>query len=962
MDEGNTPAPASSSSGRKSQITSCAECRRLKLRCDRVFPCSSCIRRGCANLCPTGTLEKGKRGFLKRLEQSLPAHHHNGDTDSPQPHHSEVAMFVARDTAMTKRIQELEAALVHAGISIPGPSGLNAPPPERSPSQENEGRAKRQRTSSTSDSGATSSPREASSSVHMPMPPVDTTDVTLGFGTLTIDVENRSRYVGPSGGAAYLNADLWKMNPNQAHSRGSSVDNPSSSSSYDAAARGAVDSSVSPRRVSQLEGEILAKMACLPPHDEAVRIARLYFKNASFMYEIIPEAIFFSVHLPTIYPDATHPYLPPNLHVLALAGMVLSLGTFFDLSAPVDATVRARASAFYDLAVAALDLSIPLKVDTIPAVQALHLMTLYFLSTKAESGGDPAWQLLGMAMRSIQAQGCHRDGSRWGLPPRELEERRRVFWETHIYDRLQSFTFGRPYAQSDSHHDCEIPRSCDTPLPSDTDPSNSTFSHTRWHFHKFRFALLLGRIVDLVFSVKAPPYSVIMQLDREINAHYDALPAWIICEGVKNPVKALPLGRGAGREEDMRKDAQIASLANMYYLTLLHLHRGPFCRALMLGPKNLASSRYSTSVVSLTNAARAIINIARGLFALHPAITSRMWYWIFHSFTAAVCQAVLVIVAPGHPLSPAAFESMQAAVELFERADGERAKAAAVRAGWLAERARQAMDAYRSNPATTTLGHAHGQAAAATAAPRTGHGHGDSHSPPSKLEFPTSNMRGGPEDLLGTSTKLIRAQPQGDATQQQLPSPSALLAGVLPTQGSPLHTTTGSGAISSGSGSGGQFFDRRQEDGGGGYTRGGGGGGGQAHWPPSQGSSLPLHESPAAPRGMEMNWTQDFGYAQQQQQHQQQHSNGAPHNNGGGDPRFAHQQDPLGLPFPQFQQQQPHQQQPPPIFNPSAYISVDGFDLSGFIQNGANAWLFEGAERAGEEELPRQQQWAEHMQ
>ncbi|KAJ7046445.1 fungal-specific transcription factor domain-containing protein [Mycena alexandri] len=927
MNEAN---PASSTSGRKSQITSCAECRRLKLRCDRVFPCASCIRRGCANLCPLGTLEKGKRGFLKRLEQSLPAYPKagaNGETE-----HSEVAMFVARDNAMTKRIQELEAALVNAGITVPGPSGLNAAPPEPSPSQDNEGRAKRQRTSSLSDSAIAASPStaERDSAASAVLMPVDTTDVTLGFGTLTIDDENRSRYIGPSGGASYLNADLWKMNPNQTHSRGNSQDN---TASYDGStARSPLDSNSmidpSPRRVSHLE-EVLAKMACLPPRDEAVRIARLYFKNAAFMYEIIPEAIFFNVHLPAIYPDGTNPYIPSNLHVLALAGMVLSLGMFFDLSLPPE-NVGGRASDFYDLAVAALNLSIPLKVDTIPAVQTLHLMTLYFLSTRAESGGDPAWQLLGMAMRSIQAQGCHRDGSRWGLPPRELEERRRVFWETHMYDRLQSFTFGRPYAQSDSHHDCEMPRSCDTPLPYDSDPSNILFSHTHWHMHKFRFGLLLGRIVDLVFSVKHPPYSMIMQLDREINEHYDALPAWIICDAVKNPVKALPMGRqGAGLESDMRRDAQIASLANMYFLTLLHLHRGPFCRALMLGPKNFASSRYSTSIVSLTNAARAIINIARGLFALHPAITSRMWYWIFHSFTAAVCLAVLVIVAPGHPLSPAAFESMQAAVELFQRADGERAKSAAMRAGWLAQRARQAMDAYRSNPTKVHAG-------------KTPGAHtpdGDAGSAPSKLEFPTSNMRGGPEDLLGTSTKLIRAQPQGDTT---LPSPSALLAGVLPPTPPSLHTSASSSSLSGGNGTSSafQFSDRRQENGG--YARVAG----QSHWP----QLLPLHP-PSAPRvdggAIPVDWTQDFNYTEHDN-----NGGGVPQGNGG-NPPFNHQQDQLQLPFQQFQQQPP--------FNPSAYISVDGFDLSGFIRNGANAWLFEG-ERTGEEELlSRQQHWAEHM-
>jgi len=58
-------------------------------------------------------LEKGRRGFLKRLEQSLPsaANRSSGDAQ-PGEVTSEVAMFVARDAAMSKRIQELETALI----------------------------------------------------------------------------------------------------------------------------------------------------------------------------------------------------------------------------------------------------------------------------------------------------------------------------------------------------------------------------------------------------------------------------------------------------------------------------------------------------------------------------------------------------------------------------------------------------------------------------------------------------------------------------------------------------------------------------------------------------------------------------------------------------------------------------------------------------------------------------------
>ncbi|PVG02747.1 hypothetical protein CPB86DRAFT_780164 [Serendipita vermifera] len=35
-------------------VRACAECRRLKLKCDKNVPCSACIRRGCPSICPEG--------------------------------------------------------------------------------------------------------------------------------------------------------------------------------------------------------------------------------------------------------------------------------------------------------------------------------------------------------------------------------------------------------------------------------------------------------------------------------------------------------------------------------------------------------------------------------------------------------------------------------------------------------------------------------------------------------------------------------------------------------------------------------------------------------------------------------------------------------------------------------------------------------------------------------------------
>ncbi|KAF9445242.1 hypothetical protein P691DRAFT_795733 [Macrolepiota fuliginosa MF-IS2] len=44
---------------RRGQV-SCAECRRLKIKCDKQIPCQSCQRRGCASLCPNGSLATGQ--------------------------------------------------------------------------------------------------------------------------------------------------------------------------------------------------------------------------------------------------------------------------------------------------------------------------------------------------------------------------------------------------------------------------------------------------------------------------------------------------------------------------------------------------------------------------------------------------------------------------------------------------------------------------------------------------------------------------------------------------------------------------------------------------------------------------------------------------------------------------------------------------------------------------------------
>ncbi|KAJ3731484.1 fungal-specific transcription factor domain-containing protein [Lentinula guzmanii] len=725
-----------SARSRKSQATSCAECRRLKLKCDRVFPCAACIRRGCGNLCPNGTLEKGKRGFLKRLEQALPASSTKNGADGHES--SEVAVFVSRDAAMAKRIQELEAALIEAGVDVPG-----LPRSTHGRSKSNSKTNKRARAGSHS-----SETDETNTDSAIPIS--DSNDVAVGFGTLTIDPKNRSRYIGLSSGSAYLDSDMWG-------SRGKEDQ--------------CLNSTYEDFLEHDLELQILATLSAFPPYEEAVGLANNYFRNVSFMYEIIPRETFFSKHLPAIYNDSIKSLGTPLLqHTVALVGVVLALGQYYDLEKPRP-SVRIRAAELFRLSSFALNSHNIIdggpKIHTLQGLQTLHLMALFNLSMKDEEGAENAWQLLGLAVRSMQAQGFHIDPSRWSLPAKDLEERRRVFWETYMYDCLQCFTVGRPCAQSELHFDCKMPTTCDYPLPSDSDLSNSTWSHTRWHIFKFKWAQVLSGIMDNIFSVRTPStYSAIMQYDQQINDFYFSLPQWILSPYVKYPVnRALwaqlyPEGangktqydpyKGLGKPENQIQCSQMNSLATMIFMATLHLHRGPFCRALMLEPQKMLKSQYERSIARVVSSSTAIINVARGMFVSYPNLTSRLWYWVFHAFSAAVCQAVFVIVAPFHPLASHAFCSLREAIELFKQADGKGARTATVRLLPLVEKAAQSMAKFRNATQEAQPGRAIKMPPLSRADDEV-----TASNVSDLARFPESNARK-TEDFLGASTKLVR--------------------------------------------------------------------------------------------------------------------------------------------------------------------------------------------------------------
>ncbi|KAK7686326.1 hypothetical protein QCA50_010550 [Cerrena zonata] len=151
---------------------SCAECRRLKIRCDKTIPCQSCQRRGCAALCPNGSLATGQG---TRFVLAATEHLHK------------------RIAKMGERIRQLEDAL-----AILQAKHTNEPHP-----------LLRDDALTT-----TKSEPQYDGDLQLSNQPVQKPgDVIEAFGTLSVYDHGVSRFFGPSGGTekeAHPSL-LWKL-------------------------------------------------------------------------------------------------------------------------------------------------------------------------------------------------------------------------------------------------------------------------------------------------------------------------------------------------------------------------------------------------------------------------------------------------------------------------------------------------------------------------------------------------------------------------------------------------------------------------------------------------------------------------------------------------------------------------------------------------------------------------------
>ncbi|EIW59861.1 uncharacterized protein TRAVEDRAFT_58498 [Trametes versicolor FP-101664 SS1] len=609
---------------------SCAECRRLKIRCDKTIPCQSCQRRGCAALCPNGSLATGQG---TRFVLAATEHLHR------------------RIAKMSERVHQLEDAL-----AIIQAKSSNEPHPLLS-----DGKTKNRNIEDDDDFITTDNMETAPSS-----------DVVTAFGMLSMSDHGVSRFFGPTGGTEYL---LFSDN-----------DGPSSPSNGSRSPE-----SIRGSKTPPLPGEITRFSSAfpftpmgaphsvyelieshLPPYERACHLAESYVTHAAWLFRSVSRSQLFDEMIPYFYKTPQPEDAPPlsqeysSPHDLALLLLCLAIGALVDLK---QQPYNSEAEHYSQLAQAALSLQSALANPTLVTIQALHLHSIYIAMAGNEPGGNDnnmefSWALVSLAGQLSHTIGLHRDSARFGFSAEIVDRRRVTFWDLFVADAWQSLMTGRPPVIQRDYIDCKFPTPMNPPDEEEGEEPEAAFE--TWGF---RFALqCVSEVASKTLTAEAPSYETIMELDRKVREFPIPADAVAMREELESPPDSEPLPL----QESMIRFV----LSHSREVILLFLHRSFFAQAIIDCPRNPLRSAYAHSFLAAYRASGTILKVVRDQFTLYPGMCARFWViWTF-AFSSAVVFATVVTRGPRSAMAPPALAQLDQAYELFTQASKHSRRAA----------------------------------------------------------------------------------------------------------------------------------------------------------------------------------------------------------------------------------------------------------------------------------------------
>ncbi|KAK8870138.1 hypothetical protein IAR55_000708 [Kwoniella newhampshirensis] len=647
---------------RKRPFLNCAECRRLKLKCDRQVPCANCIKRECTDICPGGAriAQKKIERYIAALEEAIQRY------GLPLPQRPESLSSIGTpesSTTLTGNAASPVNQVLPSAAFYEGTADTNAVMNGRLWTRDQNANI----------AGHGSTPITDIHSANEGNARRRSSGDELSLGTLMIGDDGRSKYLGPTAASEWLH-DQEMLETAPTSPRASTSDLPSQAEHQSTHRHpGLVTVDTFPFSNGHQLSSTAELLAALPLEEDAQIQLESFHRYLGWSYSLVSRQtlqrimaeIYATRKAWTAYSE-TH----VNLQELALLFMALANGALHNLELSPDDQLsdeyvcRARQCLVQDSF---------MSKNTIAGVQSINLMAHYHLETESGRNGDSAWPLWGLAMRMGQAMGLHRDGEKWGLPSELVEERRQVFWQTFSAEVFQSNCFSRPCSMSS--------RFVDTIYPLEAQQGSA---HDRF---KFDLSRISERALTLSLRLDKPSFGEANALYHELARFEVDLPKHLRCRASMLALTSLYPDASTALAESLelnKRDLKLAlevSLLSLFPLTILQQHslsftisetaayiyRPYFLQALSRWPQDPTRSPYARAVLSILERSNAILQVAHTLLDLNTLVVSRYWPICYHSFNCAVYMGTFILVSPTNEFATVAFAMIDQAIDIYTR-------------------------------------------------------------------------------------------------------------------------------------------------------------------------------------------------------------------------------------------------------------------------------------------------------
>ncbi|KAH8825492.1 hypothetical protein DL96DRAFT_1817038 [Flagelloscypha sp. PMI_526] len=597
-------------------LAACAECKRMKLKCDKKVPCSSCVRRECSSICPTGVL------ISRQASRAILA-----GGRSARRTQDDIAQLRERNL-------KLEDALAFAYSHT---------------------------SKDTHPLLAESSPRQR------PKDDSEVDKIADVLGTLTVGEAGELKYFGPSSMVEVLIKAFFSpaksLTPTQSlHQATSTADKPPLSSSPLPTldhTLGSLSAKTPLDFTRNMESFVSTILNDLPERARAWSLCDILYKTYPIYSMPIQEEELMESYIFPMYKYLEDSHTAQNLPLSSRAFRPHRCATIFfvfAIAAWLDVTNQqywVEAGRYYQIGLSCLSMQSIFYSPEVASVNALCLLAYYneLQGAAPTSTMSPGWTILSLACKIGQGLGLHRDPAQWNLDNTTIHRRRWLYWELISMEVFHCLGTGRPL-------NCR-PSYVDTELPDDMGQTDARGQHLQGFFrckHEFVRDCYLDVVETLVGATPAT-YEMILELDRkvrekEIPGHLNR----IIVNAEDGPSLTAP------------EFLHTCMLGIARSIVILSIHRGHLTEALQHSSGNPLKSRYAPSFLASFRAASWVVKSYHAAHKRFPVLFARLWNPWTAVLVAVMVLGSIAIDAPSSLIGNSPLEELRVASSMFDDA------------------------------------------------------------------------------------------------------------------------------------------------------------------------------------------------------------------------------------------------------------------------------------------------------